>query len=174
MTELTIRQAAPHEAGEVSAILRDAEAWLEGEGMPMWLPEELGEDRLRHDVEAGMHYLAIVGGELAGTLRFQLEDEEYWPDLPAADSAFVHRLAVRRRFAGTGVGAALLDWAAERARTLGRQLLRLDCDWHRPRLRAFYERNGFVHHSDRQVGPFFVARYERRTRVSSRSPSSSW
>jgi hypothetical protein len=30
----------------------------------------------------------------------------------------------------------------------------------RPRLRAVYERHGFRHHSDRQVGPHFVSRYE--------------
>ncbi len=161
MTAIVIRTATPAEGDEISSILAEAEEWLRGEGMPMWLPEELGVDRLRRDVAAGMHHLAIVDGDVAGTLRFQLEDEEYWPDLPAGESAFVHRLAVRRRFAGTGVGTALLDWAAERALNLGRRTLRLDCDWNRPRLRAFYERNGFIHHSDRQVGPFFVARYER-------------
>jgi hypothetical protein len=31
-----------------------------------------------------------------------------------------------------------------------------------PKLRAVYERFGFVHHSDRQVGPYFVSRYEYR------------
>jgi hypothetical protein len=30
----------------------------------------------------------------------------------------------------------------------------------RPWLRAVYERSNFRHHSDRQVGPYFVARYE--------------
>jgi hypothetical protein len=29
------------------------------------------------------------------------------------------------------------------------------------RLRAVYERFGFRHHSDRQVGPYFVSRYEQ-------------
>jgi hypothetical protein len=38
--------------------------------------------------------------------------------------------------------------------------LRLDCEASRPRLRAVYEGFGFRHHSDRQVGPYFVSRYE--------------
>ncbi|MEH2214010.1 MAG: hypothetical protein V7K84_25930, partial [Nostoc sp.] len=38
--------------------------------------------------------------------------------------------------------------------------LRLDCDASRPRLRAVYERFGFRHHSDKQVGAYFVSRYE--------------
>lgn len=145
----------------IADILQEAEAWLRDRGMPMWLPEELDMDGLRRDVAAGMHYLAEFGGDAAGTIRFQLEDDEFWPDLPSGDSAFVHRLAVRPRFAGAGVGPAMLAWAAGHARALGRTLLRLDCDRDRPRLRAFYERNGFRYHSDRQVGPHFVARYER-------------
>lgn len=161
MTAPRIRQASADDVETVAAILREAEAWLRARGTPMWKPDELSLEPLRRHVNAGMHYLAECAGEAAGTLRFQLEDAEYWPDLPCDGSAFVHRLAVRRRFAGAGVGAALLDWAASHARTLGRTVLRLDCDWDRPRLRAFYERNGFRHHSDRQVGRFFVARYER-------------
>jgi GNAT superfamily N-acetyltransferase len=162
VTSPRIREATPADTDEIAAILQEAEDWLRSRGVSMWLPAELRLDRLREDVAAGMHFLAEVDGEVAGTLRFQLEDEEFWPDEPHGESAFVHRLAVRRRFAGAGVGDALLGWAADRARALGRSYLRLDCDRHRPRLRAFYERNGFRHHSDRQVGPHLVARYERR------------
>lgn len=164
MSRLRIRQAEEDDVEAIAAILREAEEWLRRKGVPMWLPEELEGERLRRDVGAGMHFLAEVEGEIAGTIRFQLEDEEYWPDLPSSDCAFVHRLAVRREYAGTGVASALLDWAAARGRELGRGRLRLDCDYDRPRLRAFYERNGFRHHSDRQVGSFFVARYERPLR----------
>ena len=42
----------------------------------------------------------------------------------------------------------------------GRHFLRLDCEASRPRLRAVYERSGFQHHSDRQVGPSYVSRYQ--------------
>lgn len=159
--DVQVRRATPEDVATVAAILLEAEAWLRGRGEPMWAEDELALEPLRADVEAGTHYLGEVDGEPAGTLRFQLEDPEYWPELPADGCAFVHRLAVRRRFAGRGVGAALLDWAADHARAAGRTLLRLDCDSDRSRLRAFYERNGFRHHSDRQVGRFYVARYER-------------
>jgi len=74
----------------------------------------------------------------------------------------MHRLAVKRRFAGGDVSIALLDWAAERVRALRHPYLRLDCEASRPRLRAMYERYGFTYHSDRCVGPYLVARYELR------------
>jgi GNAT superfamily N-acetyltransferase len=95
-------------------------------------------------------------------VKIQLEDGQFWPDVPRDESIFLHRLAVRRRFAGGGISSSLLSWAAGRARSLRRDYLRLDCEASRPRLRAVYERFGFVHHSDRQVGPFYVSRYEYR------------
>ncbi|HEY9735297.1 MAG TPA: GNAT family N-acetyltransferase, partial [Trichocoleus sp.] len=55
---------------------------------------------------------------------------------------------------------ALMQWAVEHSRELGKRYLRLDCAADRSRLRQLYEKFGFRHHSDRQVGPYYVARYE--------------
>ncbi len=125
----------------------------------MWREDEVAASRIREDVAAGLFFLAISAGEPVGTLKFQLSDPLFWPDVPD-DAAYIHRLAIRRRFAGGALSSALLHWAAERAAASGRRFLRLDCEASRPGLRAVYERFGFRHHSDRQVGPFFVARYE--------------
>src|SRR5690606_33015370 len=154
--------ATLEDADLIHTMLMEAEKRLRERGMPMWDPEELDFRRLRRDVAAGMHHLAFVDGDAAGTIRYQLEDEEYWPELLGSEEdAYVHRLAVRSPFLGRHVGAALLDWAAAHATAMGRSFLRLDCDHHRDRLRRFYERNGFRYHSDRQVGRFLVARYVR-------------
>ena len=158
--QLAIRQATRADAQLISEILLEAARWLEHEGMPMWRDDELLPARLMEDVSAGLFFIGEIADEAAATIRFQCEDPVFWPDVPADESAFVHRIAVRRRFAGRGVSAALLRWAAERAQALGRRFLRLDCEASRPRLRAVYERFGFRHHSDRQVGPYFVSRYE--------------
>jgi GNAT superfamily N-acetyltransferase len=130
--------------------------------MLMWRDDELVESRLAADVAAGLFFVAECDREPVGVIKFQLEDPEFWPDLPPGESAFVHRLAVRRSFAGGEVSAALLNWALERTRSLGKKYLRLDCEASRPKLRALYERFGFVHHSDKPVGPYFVSRYEYR------------
>jgi len=130
--------------------------------MPMWRADELLPSRLAADVDAGLFFVAECDAETAGVVKFQLEDDLFWPDVSRTESAFVHRLAVRRQFAGGGISSALLSWAVERARSFGRDYLRLDCEASRPKLRAVYERFGFVHHSDRQVGPYFVSRYEYR------------
>ncbi|MNC95693.1 hypothetical protein D3C83_128760 [compost metagenome] len=58
------------------------------------------------------------------------------------------------------MSAAWRGWAAGHARSLGRRWLRRDCDADRPKVRALYERFGFRLHSYRQVGSYYVARYE--------------
>lgn len=158
--EIKIRQASPPDIGKVSSVLAEAAHWAQDRGMPMWRNDELTPEHIASDVAAGYFFLAECVGEVAGTIKFQLQDPLFWSDTPEGESAFVHRLAVRRTYSGGQLSNLLLKWAVERAATLGRRYLRLDCEADRPRLRAVYERFGFRHHSDRQVGPYFVSRYE--------------
>jgi GNAT superfamily N-acetyltransferase len=159
--KVAIRQAQPRDAVLVEAILVEAARWVDALGEVMWETGELAPERIAAEVASGQFYVATVGGDPAGVIRFQLEDSLFWPDLPAVHtSAFVHRLAVSRRYKGQGVSTALLRWAVDHARELGRSHLRLDCDYSRPKLRALYESFGFQFHSFRQVGPYYVARYE--------------
>jgi GNAT superfamily N-acetyltransferase len=158
--KISVRQATCEDTEKVSNVLREAARWLEQTDRLMWRDNELMPERVAEDVAAGLFYIAECYGEAAGVVKFQLEDLLFWPDVARGDSAYVHRLAVKRQFAGGGVSSALLCWAVARARSLGKRYLRLDCETSRPRLRAIYEKFGFRHHSDRQVGPYFVSRYE--------------
>jgi GNAT superfamily N-acetyltransferase len=160
ITQISIRQAVPQDTGTVSDILNEAAQWLTARGNIMWRDQELLPANLAADVTSELFFLAEIGGEAAGTIKFQLEDLLFWPDIVQSESAFMHRLAIRRRFAGGLVSSALLQWAVDRTRMFGRDYLRLDCEASRPRLRALYERFGFDHHSDKQVGTYFVSRYE--------------
>jgi GNAT superfamily N-acetyltransferase len=157
---IIIRQAESLDTEMVRAVLVEAATWLEEQGMPLWQVDELSWEALAREIENRQFFLAEVDGEAAGVFKFQMEDQLFWPDVPPDESAFLHRVAVRRRFAGGKVSGAMMSWAAQHARSLGRRYLRLDCDAARPKLRAVYERFGFLYHSDRQIGPYLVARYE--------------
>jgi GNAT superfamily N-acetyltransferase len=162
---VVVKRAAPAETSLVADILREAAAWADSRGGDvLWQLDELDDARLADEVDRGEFFLAWYRCDAAGTIRLQFEDPEFWPDDPGNHAAYVHRLAVRRRYAGAGVSTALLGWAVEHAAAAGRQMLRLDCDVHRRSLRAVYERFGFQFHSDRRVGPYLVARYEYRLR----------
>jgi GNAT superfamily N-acetyltransferase len=158
---IAIRQATVQDTRALVDTLTEAANWVEQlDGTIMWVEGELQEERVRAEADAGMFVVAAADGQVIGAMRFQLEDQLFWPDLDGGDSAFVHRLAVRRSHAGRGISTALLQWAVTRARALGKRYLRLDCDAERTRLRELYERFGFRLHSYRQVGPYYVSRYE--------------
>jgi GNAT superfamily N-acetyltransferase len=158
---VVIRQATGEDTRTLVETLTEAANWVEQmDGTIMWVEGELEEHRVRAEAEAGMFVVAEADGTVVGAIRFQLEDQLFWPDLDGRDSAFVHRLAVRRSHAGQGISTALLQWAADRARSRGKHYLRLDCDADRTRLRALYERFGFQLHSYRQVGAYYVSRYQ--------------
>ncbi|MGV3755531.1 MAG: GNAT family N-acetyltransferase [Verrucomicrobiota bacterium] len=156
----TIRPATPSDTAEVSAILIEAAQWLAHTGRLMWRDNELAPERIAADVADGLFVIAEWDGVAAGTMKYQLEDPLFWPDVPSGEAGYMHRLAVRRQFAGGGVSHDLFAWALWITIELNRRYLRLDCEASRPKLRAIYERFGFKHHSDRQVGPYFVARYQ--------------
>lgn len=157
--QINIFKAEMKDAATVSSVLTEAARYLDSIGQTLWQCEDLSIDSIADDVAAGLYYVAWMDGEAVGTLRFQLEDPTCWPDIPLGSSTFVHRLAIRRDMAGKGISTLMLDWAKLTTKQLGRRHLRLDCEM-RPKLCAIYEKHGFVKHSECQIGPNHVVRYE--------------
>lgn len=155
-----MKQAQPEQAYLVSEILLEAVSWMDARGMSLWRRDQVMLDKVQQDVEAGLFYLAWDEQQAVGTLKYQLEDELFWPDVPQGESAFIHKLAVRRAYSSGVVSNHLLKWAVEKSKPQGLRYLRLDCDAARPKLCALYENFGFQKHSTRQVGPFYVVRFE--------------
>jgi hypothetical protein len=157
---IVIRQAEVADVCTVSEILIEAASWLEKRGIPLWSVDDLSEERLHEDVASGFYILAEANGQPAGTLKYTMSDPQIWSDVNEDESAFVHRVAVRRDYACGMISTVMLKWAVDRTRVLGRRFLRLDCEISRNKLRNIYERFGFQYHSDKRVGPYHVARYQ--------------
>jgi GNAT superfamily N-acetyltransferase len=136
---IEVKQATLADLLTVSSILKEAAGWLQATGRPMWRDDELDPERIREDVADGLFNLGHYDGVPAGTIKFQLEDARFWPDVPENDAAYAHRIAVRRQFAGKGVSIGMLGWAVSHAAALGRSYLRLDCEADRQELRAIYK-----------------------------------
>ncbi|MBK1880609.1 GNAT family N-acetyltransferase [Pelagicoccus mobilis] len=156
----TIRKVEASSLSRVSGILIEAADWLKRKGQPLWDAEQLVPAILEKELSYGEYYLAQVDGEDAGVFRFQMEDSLFWPESPADEATYIHRLSVRRSFAGRDVARALVKHAVKLTKEMNRPLLRLDCESTRPKLRTFYEGLGFDLHSLKQVGHFSAARYE--------------
>lgn len=93
-----------------------------------------------------------AGGRVAAGLRLLWDDTAMWGSRPGA-AGYVHGLAVDRSRAGTGLGAALLAWAARETRARARLLLRLDCVEANTALRAYYRGQGFTPAGRRDLPP---------------------
>lgn len=160
--------ARPADAPAIAAVLREAAQWLIDRQMPLWAVADFSDESVQRDVDGGLYLAAKVGGvvgdgaggAVAGVVRFQREDLIFWPDAEPGTSAFLHKLAVRRVWAGQGVPAALLAYARDHARSLGLRTLRLDCVADRQPLRRLYEGFGFTLHDCVLKGSRQFARYQ--------------
>jgi GNAT superfamily N-acetyltransferase len=131
-------------------LLEELADWLETRGITQWPRGRVrrssayfADSIARQEVQ-----LAFVGNELAGTLRFLMNDPIVWPEFTEPDAVYVYNLGVRRAWAGRELGGRLLDWAEHRAAGLGRRFVRLDCVPGNAFLRDYYERKGFIARGD--------------------------
>jgi GNAT superfamily N-acetyltransferase len=160
---LEIGPATVADVTEIAEVLQAAARWIETWRSRLWDPDLLGEAFVAPIVARGEFLLARTDGLIAGTAIVQREDARFWPDRPPGEAGYLHKLVVRRAYAGRGVSRALIEASAARVAGWGRDLLRLDCH---PDLARVYLGLGFRQVDERQVvhpesGLITVARMER-------------
>lgn len=133
--------------GKVIVILDEAAEWLRAQDVDQW-PLRFQAAWVEPAIARGETWLVLVDGEVTATLTLDWSDP-LWID-EEGEAGYVHRTAVRRSAAG--LGRLMLDWAVDFTRQHRRGRLRLDCVESNARLRAYYEKVGFVHRGDRTVG----------------------
>ncbi|UNO40057.1 GNAT family N-acetyltransferase [Streptomyces sp. MST-110588] len=149
---IRIRPGSPADAPVILDMLDSAVAWMNARGnTEQWgtVPfsqKPDGAARVERYTTENTPYIAELDGTPAGALVL---DSGPSPQMPIAVAGeperYVRLLVSHRRYAGRGIGAALLAHAAEETRRAGVELLRVDC-WAGGggELVAFYERNGFA------------------------------
>jgi GNAT superfamily N-acetyltransferase len=145
MKPVVIRQAVEADATTV------ADLWLEAAG---WLRER-GTDQWQYPIKMYNIHNAIAArccwiverydGEPIATVTIdEHADPQLWQPTDDPDQAiYLHRLVVRLDGRAQQVGAALLDWAGLRARSLGKTWLRLDAWTSNQQLHQYYLTHGF-------------------------------
>jgi GNAT superfamily N-acetyltransferase len=121
-------------------------------------PDRAGQrERLLNDLLKGKTWLVWDGSTAAATITvdteepLDLNEQPVWPtDKRCAAALYVRRVIVSRRYAGYGLGAALLDWAAEVARRdYEATLIRIDVWTTNLDLHAYYEGQCFTRRAGR-------------------------
>lgn len=147
-TAYVIQQARPRDVPAVMGLLAEATRWLhEVKELDQWQgPTDRREALVRRDVGVRAVWVVRHLGHVVATLTVDhLADADFWRSTDRVRSAlYVHRMAVAREaYAGIGLGASMLDWAAERVVRSGRRHLRLDAWRTNQALHDYYQRLGF-------------------------------
>lgn len=158
--EIAVAPAQPADLDTVLAILEEAARWLAGKGIDQWRPGSFPRQSIADAIARGEVILARLGEEAVGTLTLQWSDELFWGAGPP-DAGYLHKLAIRRAFAGQELGRSLLGWTERTVAAAGKQYLRLDCTGENEALCAYYERAGFAPRGERQGRGWRVRLYEK-------------
>ncbi|MER7732289.1 GNAT family N-acetyltransferase [Streptomyces erythrochromogenes] len=149
---IRIRPGGPADAPALLDMLDSAVAWMNARGnTEQWGTTPYsrrpgGPERVERYTTENTPYVAELDGVPVGGLVLDHGPSPQLPIAPAGEpERYVRLLVSDRRYAGRGIGAALLAHAAEETRRAGVALLRVDC-WAGGggELVAFYERNGFA------------------------------
>lgn len=148
---ITVVQAQPSDLAVMTEILEEAALWIESLDIDQWRPGYFfatsSQKRMAENIRDGEVYLVLCDEQVIGTITVQVGsaiDEELWDHDTLNEALYIHRLAIRRRFAGHGLGYMLMHWAEHLAKQAGKTYLRLDCMADNAALCAYYERDGFI------------------------------
>lgn len=148
-----MEQAQPQHTEAIMAILLEIAEWLRSKGSTQWGGLLEGHDS--HDTPAAIQrgdVFICKNEEEVGGIVMLLQQPSEWDrklwgsEAHSEDQAiYLHRLAVKRSYANTGLGQAMLDWCSSGIRFEGKNIVRLDCIASSSQLNSFYSRNGYTY-----------------------------
>ncbi|GAB3936511.1 GNAT family N-acetyltransferase [Larkinella terrae] len=129
-------------------IVREVGQWLVDSGQTLWNIDSLTAENLFDAYTTGNSYVMYAVGDdglevPAATFTLQWKDPLYFGDVPDQTAGFIHKLAIRRQFAGQNLFQSILEFCHDVCRQRGIHEIQLETDATRPPLMRFYERYGF-------------------------------
>ncbi|HEU5419260.1 MAG TPA: GNAT family N-acetyltransferase [Streptosporangiaceae bacterium] len=145
-----VRLATPADLPLILRMIDEAAEWLRTQDTDQWATpwpsREERDARIVRGLLSARTWIAEDYQVPVGTVTCSPEgDAELWTPAELREpAAYMSRLIVSRKFAGTGAGSQLTDWAGARARAeYGAQSLRIDVWTTNERLHSYYARHGF-------------------------------
>ena len=147
---------------EFLTILREVGQWLIDNNQELWAIDTLTANNLFDEYTQGNCYIVYLDETPAATFILQWKDPLYYPDVPDNTAGFIHKVTIRRQFAGQNLFGHILDFCRNECLRRGIHEIQLETDATRPKLMQFYERNGFKPMHQRQIQEFgqsFLCQY---------------
>jgi ribosomal protein S18 acetylase RimI-like enzyme len=134
----------------IRAAYADARAIQGGQAAILW--PEFEDTTIIAEIEGGRLLRVMDGDALVGVFSVAYEDEAIWGERERGEHIYLHRIARASTYPGRGLMSAVLAWAREHCRVLGRAGLRMDTWASNEALVGFYERLGFHVVGRRRIG----------------------
>ncbi|MHB1298857.1 MAG: GNAT family N-acetyltransferase [Gemmatimonadaceae bacterium] len=147
---MRIEPASPVDLADVRAAYAHGRAMQRDQGAIVW--PEFGDAAMLGEIDAGHVFRVMVEDTVVGVFSVAYEDAAIWGSHERGTHLYLHRIARAAAFPGRGLMDAILTWAEERCRALGRVGLRLDTWADNIALIAFYQRRGFRLVGERRIG----------------------
>src|SRR5512137_962983 len=88
---------------EAVNIMREAARWLVDTGRPLWKLEGLTREKLLVDNQKDEFHVLKIDNVGGAAMILKWEDKFFWPDILRGESGFIHKLSIKRKYAGTGI-----------------------------------------------------------------------
>jgi ribosomal protein S18 acetylase RimI-like enzyme len=136
--------ATTGEVDEAAELMREVTQWCIDSGRPMWPLSAVSKSVMLQNHIPDNFVVGKVNGEPACAMILTWYDPEYWPNAKHNEAGYIHKLCVRRKFAGQQLPWKIFEYAMELCRERNANYLRLDTYTHSDLLRSMYRNLGFV------------------------------
>ncbi|MDF2543384.1 MAG: hypothetical protein K0S47_3102 [Herbinix sp.] len=155
-----VKQADQYDIPIIEEILLDAVNWMSRSGLQnLWNESNVKWSNLSKSYNINNFYIAYQNGLPIACMALTNYDPINWPNISKGDSMYLHKLAVKRIFAGKGFSTELINYAKNLAHSNGMNTIRLNCNQHRYKLRALYEKEGFLCMDEKTIYNYDIALY---------------
>ena len=154
---MNIRAMNPADLDAVMAIIEEARRSIAALGIDQWQKGSPNRAMVTKDMSLGQGRVVTVEDEIAATFAViytgeptydRIENGAWLTSDLDADSVCsyiaIHRVAIALAHRGSGIATAIIEYAEEFARILGKGSLRIDTHEGNAVMRRMLEKNGFV------------------------------
>lgn len=150
---MTIRKTGAEDLCAICDIFNEARRTIAALGIDQWQNGYPSRDVVLEDIEAKQSYCVLDGDKIIATFALILDGEPTydkiyegtWLSGYSDDYIAMHRVAVSVACRGKGVSTAIVEYARQTARELGRNYVRIDTHRGNAVMRRMLEKHGFIY-----------------------------
>lgn len=146
-----IRQATKNDIDALEQIYRNRVRYNDAHGTHQWSETDVTWNTLSKTYRMEDFYVIEEAGELCAAVCFVDYDPVYWPQMKPKESYYLHKICVDPKHRGKGYADALIEFFKAEGKRLQYSDVRLDVRAQKTKLRAMYERHGFVLVEQRKI-----------------------